>query len=49
MGYAERYQESGGTLVLKPAHNDSNFITCASDDDMPELMRYVVGYLTTMK
>ena len=40
---------AGGTPVLDPVCRDRNLITCATDDDMPILINYVVGYLTTMK
>ena len=48
-GMQNDIENAGGKPVLKPVHRDRNLITCATDEDMPELMRYVVGYLTTMK
>ena len=48
-GMANDIRNAGGTPVLQPVFRDRNLITCAKDEDMPELMRYVVGYLTTMK
>ncbi len=48
-GMQNDIKNAGGTPVLKPVHRDRNLITCASDDDLPELMRYVVGYLMSVK
>ncbi|MFC1693693.1 DJ-1/PfpI family protein [Candidatus Latescibacterota bacterium] len=48
-GMQNDIKNAGGIPVLKPVHRDRNLITCASDEDMPELMRYLAGYLTTMK
>jgi protease I len=48
-GMANDIKNAGGAPVLAPVHRDRNLITCARDEDMPELMRYVVGYLTTVK
>ena len=48
-GMQNDIKNAGGKAVLKPVHRDRNLITCASDDDLPFLMNYVVGYLTTMK
>jgi len=42
-------KNAGGIPVLEPVHRDRNLITCATDNDLPELIRYVVGYLTTVK
>ena len=48
-GMQNDIKNAGGTPILKSVHRDGNLITCATDDDLPELMRYMVGYLTTMK
>ncbi len=48
-GMANDIRNAGGVPVLEPVHRDRNLITCARDEDMPELMRYVVGYLTSVK
>ncbi len=48
-GMANDIRNAGGTPVLAAVHRDRNLITCARDEDMPELMRYVVGYLTALK
>jgi len=48
-GMASDIRNAGGAPVLQPVFRDRNLITCAKDEDMPELMRYVTGYLTTMK
>lgn len=48
-GMQNDIRNAGGAPMLKPVHRDRNLITCATEDDMPELMRYVVGYLTTVK
>jgi len=45
-GMQNDIKNAGGTPVLEPVCQDRNLITCATDDDMPLLMRYVVGYLT---
>jgi protease I len=48
-GMANDIRNAGGTPVLQSVYRDRNLITCAKDEDMPELMRYVVGYLTMVK
>lgn len=48
-GMANDIRNAGGTPIIQPVFRDRNLITCAKDEDMPELMRYVVGYLTTVK
>ena len=48
-GMSKDIENAGGRPILKAAHRDGNLITSASDSDLPELMRYVVGYLTTVK
>ena len=48
-GMQNDIKNAGGTALLKPVHRDRNLITCASDEDLPYLMRYVTGYLTTVK
>ncbi len=48
-GMANDIRNAGGTPVLQPVHRDRNLVTCAKDEDLPELMRYVTGYLTTVK
>ncbi len=48
-GMANDIRNAGGTPVLKPVNVDRNLITCARDEDMPELMRYVTGYLAGTK
>ncbi len=40
---------AGGKAVLAPAHRDRNLITCASDEDLPYLMRLLVNALITGK
>jgi len=46
-GMQNDIKNAGGTPVLEPAHRDRNLITCASDDDLPHLMRLLVNYLVT--
>ncbi|MHB9027704.1 MAG: DJ-1/PfpI family protein, partial [Candidatus Latescibacterota bacterium] len=48
-GMANDIKNAGGTPVLKSINVDRNLITCARDEDMPELMRYVTGYLAGKK
>ena len=48
-GMQNDIKNAGGIPVLEPVHRDRNLITCATDNDLPELMRYVVGYLMTVK
>jgi len=48
-GMANDIRNAGGTPVLKPVNVDRNLITCARDEDMPELMRYLTGYLAGTK
>ena len=48
-GMQNDIKNAGGKPVLEPVHRDRNLITCATDDDLPLLMRYLVGYLTTVK
>lgn len=40
---------AGGKAVLAPIHRDRNLITCASDEDMPLLMRVLVNALVAEK
>ncbi|MBN1291257.1 MAG: DJ-1/PfpI family protein [Candidatus Latescibacteria bacterium] len=44
-GMQNDIKNAGGTPVLQPVVQDGNLMTCATDDDMPALMRYVTGYL----
>ncbi len=48
-GMQNDIENAGGTAILEPAHRDRNLITCASDDDLPQLMRLLVNYLATGK
>jgi protease I len=45
-GMANDIRNAGGTPILQSVYRDRNLITCAKDEDMPEMMRWVVGYLT---
>jgi len=44
-GMQNDIKNAGGTPVLEPVHRDRNLITCASDDDMPHLMRLLINAL----
>ena len=44
-GMQNDIKNAGGTPVLEPVVQDGNLITCATDDDMPLLMNYLVGNL----
>ena len=44
-GMQNDIKNAGGTAVLTPVHRDRNLITCASDDDFPLLMQYLVTAL----
>jgi len=48
-GMQNDIRNAGGKPVLEPVHRDRNLITCASDDDMPHLMRYLVAALVSGK
>ncbi|MCE5252407.1 DJ-1/PfpI family protein [bacterium] len=45
-GMQNDIKNAGGTPVLEPVFQDRNLITCATDEDMPLLYRYLVGALT---
>jgi len=44
-GMQNDIKNAGGTPVLEPVVQDGNLITCATDNDMPLLMNYLVGNL----
>ena len=48
-GMQNDIKNAGGKALLQQVHRDRNLITCASDDDIGLLMRYLVGYLLTVK
>jgi len=48
-GMQNDIKNAGGTPLLKPVHRDRNLITCASDDDLPLLMQYLVSALVIGK
>ena len=40
---------AGGKPIAASIHRDGNLLTAARDSDLPELMRYMVGYMTSVK
>lgn len=48
-GMQNDIKNAGGKAVPAPVFRDRNLITCASDDDMPHLMRLLVHGLVTGK